>query len=97
METHPTSANIALCPRVNIEYATGTAGVEAIRTTNTSPVTFRARYYSKNTQYRFGRFSSIMDATAAIRDADSWVHDGPHDGPHDGQLQMLSDRLVSST
>lgn len=49
METHSTTADIALCPRVNIEYADGTAGVKAIRTTNTSPVTFWAQYYSKNT------------------------------------------------
>jgi hypothetical protein len=91
METHPTPEDIALCPRVNIKYATRTAGVKAIRTTDTSPVTFRAQYYSKNKQCHIGRFSSIMDAAAAIWAADLWVHDGPHDG----QSQMLSNDLVS--
>jgi hypothetical protein len=91
MEMPPTASDIALCPKIKTEYATGTAGVKAIRTTNASPVTFRARYYTKNRQYRIGRFPSIADAAAAIECADAWVHDGPHEG----QAQMLSDNLVS--
>ena len=79
--------DVVLCPIVNTEYATGTAGFKAIRTTETSPVTYRARYYSKNTQYRFGRFASIADAADAIQAADSWIHDG--------QSTWLSDHLVS--
>jgi hypothetical protein len=91
MEMLPTASDIALCPKVKTEYATGTAGVKAIRTTNVSPVTYRARYYAKNRQYRIGRFPLIADAAAAIKCADAWVHNGPHDG----QSQMLSDDLVS--
>ena len=90
-EMPPTASDIALCPNVNTEYATGTAGVKAIRTTNASPVTYRARYYTNNRQYRIGRFASITEAAAAIKCADAWVHDGPHFG----QEQMLSDDLVS--
>ena len=51
---------------------------------------YRARYYTKNRQYRIGGFPSIADAAAAIECADAWVHDGPHDG----QAQMLTDDLV---
>jgi hypothetical protein len=91
MEMPPTASDIALCPKVKTEYATGTAGVKAIRTTNVSPITYRACYYAKNCQYRIRRFPSIADAAAAIECADAWVHDGPHDG----QAQMLSDDLVS--
>jgi len=90
-KTPPTASDIALYPKIKTEYATGTAGVKAIRTTNAIPVIFRARYYAKNRQYRIGRFPSIADAAAAIECADAWVHDGPHDG----QAQMLSDDLVS--
>ena len=56
MEMPPTASDIALCPKIKTEYATGIAGVKAIRTTNVSPFIYRARYYAKNRQYRIGRF-----------------------------------------
>ena len=91
MANYSAPANVALCPMTNTKFAIGTAEVEAIRTTETSPETFWARYYSKITQYCICRFSLIANAADAIQAADSRVHDCSHDG----QLKGLNNHLVS--